>query len=79
MYHSALKSDRSPGSDAWSGGYKNLILESIVIQLDVDTQRSNFFQQYIERFRHPWIHTMVTINNIFVYFGSSSNVIRFNR
>ena len=48
----------------------------LFVQLDVDTQRADFLDEYVEGLRHAGLHTMVTINDVFIHLGTTRYVIR---
>src|SRR5450830_414201 len=47
----------------------------IAFEVDVDTQRTNLFDQHVERFWHASIDHVITFNEVFVDFGTSIYVI----
>ncbi len=52
--------------------------ELLVFQFDVDTQRTNLFQQYVEGFWHARLHLMVAVHDVFIHLGTTVHVIRLN-
>src|SRR5690606_19870402 len=56
-----------------SGGH------SVLFQLNVDTERANFFQQYVERFRHACFHLQVVVDDVFVHLRPTVHVVRLHR
>ncbi|ETJ36751.1 hypothetical protein Q604_UNBC08992G0001, partial [human gut metagenome] len=50
----------------------------LVFQFDVDTQRTNLFQQYVEGFWHARLHLMVAVHDVFIHLGTTVHVIRLN-
>lgn len=52
--------------------------ELLVFQFDVDAQRADFFQQYVEGFRHARFHLVVAVHDVFIHLGTTVHVIRLN-
>ena len=46
--------------------------------LNIETDRLKFFEQYFKGFRYAWFRNIFTFNNFFVRFHTTYNVIRLN-
>ena len=51
----------------------------VLFQLDIDAQRANFFQQYVERLWHTRFHLQVIVDDVFVHLRTTVYVVRLNR
>src|SRR5690606_17455701 len=50
----------------------------VLLKFHVDTERADFFNQYVKGFRHSGFHTVVAIDDVFVHLGTTGHIIRFN-
>ena len=46
-----------------------------VFEIDVDRKTADFFQQYVQGFRHARFHTVITINDVFVHTRTAVDVV----
>src|SRR6218665_2416243 len=47
-------------------------------QIDIDTERTDFFDQHVEGLGHARLHTVITVHDVFVHLGTAVHVIRLN-
>ena len=43
--------------------------------IDIDTERANFFNQYVKGLGHARFHLVITINNVLVHLSSSCHIV----
>src|SRR5580658_7415149 len=53
-----------------------MLLPSILLELDVDTERTDFFDEDVEGFRHSGIHLVMTVDDVLVHLRAAVHVIR---
>lgn len=61
---------QTPGYESLPSGE-----ELLFFQLDIDAQRADFFQQYVEGLRHSWFHTVIAIHDVFVHLGTAVYIV----
>ncbi len=52
---------------------------SVTLEVDVDTQRPDFLDEHVERFRHSRFDLVITLDDVFVHLGTAGNVIGLHR
>src|SRR5579863_3776214 len=52
---------------------------SVLLQFDVDGQRTNLLDQYVEGLRHAGFHAMVAVHDVLVHLGATDGVVRLHR
>src|SRR5690606_16653567 len=45
-------------------------------QIDVDTQRTDLFDQYVEGFRHTRLHAVIAVHDVLVHLGPTVHIVR---
>ena len=61
---------QAPGYESLPSGE-----ELLFFQLDIDAQRADFFQQYVEGLRHARFHTVIAIHDVFVHLGTAVYIV----
>ena len=51
----------------------------VTLKFDMNTERAYFLHQYVEGFRHAWLHLQISIYDILIHAVTTLNVIRLNR
>ena len=46
-----------------------------LFQINVNSESLNFFGEYVERLRHAWVNLQIAINDVFVHFGTTFDII----
>src|SRR6185503_14227629 len=49
------------------------------LQVDVDSQGSDFLHQHVEGLRHPGIDLVVALDDVLVHLGAAGDVVRLHR
>src|SRR5579859_941058 len=64
--------------DWFSTRYREL-RTSVLLQFDVDGQRTNFLDQYVEGLRHAGLDPVVAVHDVLVHLGAADGVVRLHR